>query len=91
MLGMIIWCVCIITINVAIICAQVYLVKQKNKYRYILPSITFLFSIIHMFTNGVGENNKMPVFIYFIGINVITFVLLGISFIKKGNCSEPMS
>ena len=81
---MIVWCVCIITINVAIICAQVYLVKQKTKYRYILPSITFLFSIIHMFTNGVGENNKMPIFIYFLGINVNTFVLLATSiFIKK--------
>ena len=84
MLGMIIWCLGIIIINVVIICAQVYLVKQKTKYRYILPSITFLFSIIHMFTNGVGENNKMPIFIYFLGINVITFVLLATSiFIKK--------
>lgn len=81
-MGMIIWCLSVIFINLILICVQVYLVKKKNKYRYILPAITFVFSVMHIFINGVGANNKMPIVIYFIGINIITFILLGISFWK---------
>ena len=33
---------------------------------------TFVYSIIHIFTNGVGTNNIMPIPLYFLGINIIT-------------------
>lgn len=85
MVGMLIWCICVIIINIVLICLQVYLVKQKPKYGYILPTITFVYSIIHMFTNGVGTNNIMPIPLYFLGINIITFILLGICFFRKRN------